>query len=81
MKTIKIRQFGDTVFFLNSDGFQKGSIKRTLVISEKNNLLEIKYYVITPKDHDEYMGSEKKESDLFDTYEDMIQFYNSQTQH
>ena len=75
METIKIRQFGDEVWFLNSSGFQKGTIKRTLVVSEVHTPLEIKYTVTCPTYADVYMGDEKKGSDLFDTYQEMLEHF------
>lgn len=75
--TITIRQYGDTVYFLNSKGFQKGSIKRTLVVSEKYTPFEIKYFVTCPSYADVYMGDEKKGSELFDSMKEMITFYSN----
>lgn len=75
MTTITIRQHGETVYFLNSEGFQKGSIKRTLVVSEIHTPLEVKYYVTCPNYGDVYMGDEKKAGELFDSKEAMIEHY------
>lgn len=77
MKTITIRQHGETVYFLNSKGFQKGTIKRTLVVSEKHTPLEIKYNVTCPSYADVYMGDEIEGGLLFDSYEEMVKFYTA----
>lgn len=75
--TINIRQHGDKVYFLNRNGFQKGSVKRTIVISEKHKPLEITYYVTCPAYNDEYMGDEVESDLLFDSYEQMLSYYSS----
>jgi len=76
--TLTIRQYGDTVYFLNSKGFQKGTIKRTIIVSEKHTPLKLEYYVTCPSYADVYMGDEKKPSELFDSLKEMICFYQNQ---
>lgn len=75
--TITIRQHGDMVYFLNSEGFQKGSIKRTLVLSEKNTRTVVKYFVVCDDDCSEYGGLEKHPNELFDSGKEMIAFYQN----
>lgn len=76
METIKIRTYGDVVYFLNQEGFQKGKIKRTFVISEKHKHLDISYRVVSDKDSAEFGGYEKTGSQLFDTKKEMIEHYS-----
>lgn len=72
METIKIRTFGDVVYFLTSNGFQKGKVKQTLVVSQIHQRLSITYRVVTDKDNREFGGYEKTGSELFDSKEEMI---------
>lgn len=75
METIKIRTFGETVYFLNSKGFQKGTIKSTTVASNQWHPLSISYRVTCSDYNKEYQGDEKIESQLFDSKEEMIKHY------
>lgn len=74
-QTITIRKYGDTVYFLSSDGFQKGTVKTTLVTSSKYREIEITYRVVTKTDSEEFGGYEKRPSELFDSQKEMIAFY------
>lgn len=76
--TITLREFGSTVFFLSPKGFKKGTIKRAWAISENKKGLEIGYRVTCSDYGDEYMGDEKKPSELFDSFNEMVTFYSNQ---
>lgn len=76
--TITLREFGSSVYFLSSKGFKKGTIKRALVISENKSGIEVVYRVTCPDYGVEYMGDEKKPSELFDSFNEMITFYANQ---
>ncbi len=75
--TITIRQHGDVVYFLDSKGFQKGTVKTTHVISEKHNPLEIIYRVVCKDDNGVYMGDAKKPTELFDSMKQMIDYFQA----
>lgn len=78
METIKIRTYGDVVYFLTSTGFQKGKIKNTHVVSQIRQHLDITYRVVTDKDNPEFGGYEKTGSELFDSKEEMIAHFAKQ---
>jgi len=77
MIDIQIRQYADKVWFLDSDGFHKGWIKRTMVISEDRLPIKITYFVVTHNDSDEFMGMEKRPSEVFDSKEELIKYYEN----
>lgn len=76
MKAIKIRQHGDIVYYLTSQGFEKGQVKKTIVVSEKHTPLCIKYFV-----NDDistvFMGHERSPEQLWDTYEEMLSHFKA----
>lgn len=76
MTTIQLRTAKEKVYFLTEDGFQKGFIKRSIVVSEKENIVDIKYYVVSDNDNDVFGGHERRPNEIFDTYEQMIDYYS-----
>lgn len=75
---------GDKVYWLSSKGFTKGIIKQVLltdIISIYNGKhkkrKEIQYFLWSVNSHDEYMGDEVKEHEIFTNYKDMIKYYSS----
>lgn len=77
MRNIKIYEYGDTLFFLDSDGFQKGKVKRTQVISEKGCVEpKITYWLVTESDYSQFQGTEKRQDEVFETYAHMIDHYS-----
>lgn len=78
MKTITIREYGETVYFLNREGFQKGSIKSVMVESNSTTPFRVTYRVTCPKYNKEYYGDEKAGKELFDSHKEMISFYSNQ---
>lgn len=78
MTTIKIYEHGDTLYFLDSNGFQKGIVKRTQVTSETGDVgPTIKYWLRTATDYREYQGLERGPDQVFETYEEMINHYSA----
>jgi len=77
MTDITIRQYADKVWFLDSTGFLKGWIKTTRVVSEERSPVKITYFVVTHNDGDEFMGIEKDPSEVFDSKEELIKYYQN----
>lgn len=69
---------GDEVYWLSSQGFKKGWIKRIYYSEEKNGRKEHKYFLVHKQNTTEYMGDEVQPNLIFTSYKDMLEYYSNQ---
>lgn len=72
MKTLKLKECGEVVFYLSSKGFTKGKIKSVCVDQRSLNYF---YRVISESDCLIYQGDQKQPNEIWDTYEDMVKHF------
>jgi len=79
MTTIKFNA-GDHVFWLSSDGFQKGVIKSIYYKEERSEGGNVKrelIYRLSSRPNEVYVGDNVKESLIFKSYSDMVEYYKN----
>lgn len=72
MKTIKIREAGDEVFYIEASGIKHGYIHRVQITQDNGRNLEIKYFVKHSTDCDVYGGSQKAADQLHDKLDTLL---------
>lgn len=72
MKTIKVREVKDIVYWLTSDGIICGYVSKVYYSQDEYDKGIVKYYVRDYKDSKEYQGLLKLPNQLFNSKESLI---------
>lgn len=73
MKTIEVFEVGDQVFWLNSQGFQKGWVKTVSYVQHESGQVQMKVYCTTSEVMDTYQGDVPDK--VFRSCEGMLTYY------